>query len=220
MFDREEVTRRALESYAREDFTGWFEELYRSVDGDWTKIPWTKLEPNPHLVAWLAANPPGKDRTCLVVGCGLGDDAEALAAAGYEVTAFDIAPTAIEVAKRRFAKGTVRYEVADALAPPASWAGRFGLIFESYTLQALPEAPRLVAIEALTRCVAPGGRVLVVCRGRVEEPPASHIPFPLLREDLSGFVTHGLVERSFEDYYDDEDPPVRRFRIEYLRPPS
>ena len=27
----------------------------------------------------------------------------------------------------------------------------------------------------------------------------------------------GLEEVAFEDYVDDEDPPVRRFRVEYLR---
>ncbi|MDZ7952448.1 hypothetical protein [Nostoc sp. DedQUE09] len=31
----------------------------------------------------------------LVIGCGLGDDAEALAHLGFEVTTFDISPTAM-----------------------------------------------------------------------------------------------------------------------------
>ena len=217
MDDREEARRRALEAHAREDFTGWFDELYRDVAGDWSRIPWANLEPNPHLVQWLATDPPGPDRSCLVVGCGLGDDAEALASAGYAVTAFDIAPTAIAAARRRFPETRVRYEVADVLAPPESWAGRFDLVFESYTLQSIPAAPRAVAMRSIARCVAPTGRLVVLCRGREDEPPSPHPPFPLSDADLGGFLEHGLVVRSFERFLDGEAPPVRRFRVVYGR---
>lgn len=217
MDSREETRRRALESHAREDFTGWFDELYRDVDGDWSRIPWANLEPNPHLVEWLASNPPGNDRACLVVGCGLGDDAEGLASAGYDVTAFDIAPTAIVAAKRRFPNTSVRYEVADALAPPTAWSGRFDLVFESYTLQSIPAEPRAFAMRSIAGFLKPGGRLVVVCRGRIDEPPSPHPPYPLTREDLAGFGALGLAERAFEIFRDGEDPPVRRFRVVYER---
>jgi SAM-dependent methyltransferase len=220
MDSREETRRRALEAHAREDFTGWFDELYRDVGGDWSRIPWANLEPNPHLVEWLASSPPGSDPSCLVVGCGLGDDAEALASAGYDVTAFDIAPTAVAAAKRRFPDTKVRYEVADALAPPASWTGRFGLVFESYTLQSIPSAPRAVAMRSIAGFLAPGGRLVVVCRGREGEPSSPHPPYPLTREDLAAFGALGLAERSFEVFLDGEEPPVRRFRVEYRRLPN
>ncbi|HEX6852084.1 MAG TPA: class I SAM-dependent methyltransferase [Candidatus Polarisedimenticolaceae bacterium] len=217
MDDREDMRRRALESHANGDATGWFDELYRSVDGDWSRIPWAKLAPNPHLIEWLASEAPGADRSCLVVGCGLGDDAEALASAGFDVTAFDVAPTAIATAKRRFPKTAVRYEVADALAPPASWAGRFAFVFESYTLQALPVEARAVAIRSIAGFVAPTGRLLLLCRGREDEPPSPHPPFPLSDADLAGFLEQGLVVRSFERFMDAEEPPVRRFRVVYRR---
>jgi hypothetical protein len=48
-------------------------------------IPWADLEPNPHLLSWLEANPTdGRGRRALKVGCGLGDDAEALAELGFD----------------------------------------------------------------------------------------------------------------------------------------
>lgn len=219
MDDREDMRRRALESHARGDATGWFDELYRSVEGDWSKIPWAKLAPNPHLVEWLGTHPPaGDDRSCLVVGCGLGDDAEALASAGYDVTAFDVAPTAIATAKRRFPATTVRYEVADALAPPASWTRRFALVFESYTLQALPKEARVVAMRSIAGFLAADGRLLLLCRGREDEPVPPHPPFPLSEGDLAPLLEHGLVVRSFERFMDAEEPPVRRFRVLYGRP--
>jgi SAM-dependent methyltransferase len=217
MDDREDMRRRALESHAKGDATGWFDELYRSVDGDWSRIPWAKLTPNPHLVEWLASGTPAVDRSCLVVGCGLGDDAEALAASGYEVTAFDVAPTAIATAKRRFPETRVRYEVADALAPPASWAGRFALVFESYTLQSLPAEPRAIAMRSIAGTLAPDGRLLLLCRGREDEPASPHPPFPLSEGDLAPLLEHGLVVRSFERFMDAEEPPVRRFRVVYGR---
>ena len=45
----------------------------------------------------------------IVIGCGVGDDAEALSEAGYEVTAFDISPEAILLCKNRYPDTTVNY---------------------------------------------------------------------------------------------------------------
>lgn len=55
----------------------------------------------PSLVHWLVKNL-GEGLSAVVVGCGLGDDAEALAAAGFAVTAFDVSGSAIAWAKERF----------------------------------------------------------------------------------------------------------------------
>mgnify|MGYP001170008050 CR=1 FL=1 len=80
----------------RGDDLGWFEALYREANGDSSAIPWADREANPVLVSWLARHPEGvRDQRCLVVGCGLGDDAECLAAAGGRVAAFDLSETAI-----------------------------------------------------------------------------------------------------------------------------
>jgi 2-polyprenyl-3-methyl-5-hydroxy-6-metoxy-1,4-benzoquinol methylase len=76
------------------------------------------LVPNPSLVSWLDEHElAGR---ALKVGAGLGDDAEELARRGLAVTAFDIAPTAVAWAKRRFPDSQVDYVVADVLAPPAA----------------------------------------------------------------------------------------------------
>jgi hypothetical protein len=153
-----------------------------------------------------------------VVGCGLGDDAEALSAAGFRVVAFDISRTAVEACRSRFPASTVEYVEADALAPPSAWALRFDLVFESYTLQVLPPAARAVATEALAALVAPCGRLLVLCRARDRDDPVGQLPWPLLAEELDAFRNHGLVEVSLQSFFDDEAPPVRRFRALYQRP--
>ena len=218
MSGREEMRQLARDSIERGDATGWFEELYRRAAGSWERIPWADLVPNPYLLEWLATPAGRADAgTCLVVGCGLGDDAEALAAAGHRVTAFDVSETAIAGCRARYPETRVDYAVADVLAPPAPWNARFDLVFESYTLQVLPESARALATAELARLVAPGGRLLVLCRAREQSEPVGALPWPLMREELDAFQRHGLSELSLVSFLDHETPPVRRFRALYRR---
>lgn len=219
MSDRDEVRRLAQQSIDRGDATGWFEDLYQRASGDWDRVPWADRTANPYLVEWLAANDAlACGRSCLVVGCGLGDDAEALSAAGFQVVAFDVSRTAVEACMARFPASRVEYVEADALAPPAAWSRRFDLVFESYTLQVLPPAARAIATAALAALVAPGGRLLVLCRARDHADPVGQLPWPLAREELDKFRDHGLMLVSIESFFDGEAPPVRRFRALYRRP--
>ena len=218
MSTRDEVRALARASLERGDATGWFEELYQRAAGSWERIPWADLVPNPYLAAWLDSQGSGLAGRCLVVGCGLGDDAEALAARGFEVVAFDVSETAIAGCTQRFPGSAVAYVVADALAPPAEWARRFDLVFESYTLQVLPPAARAVAARALAATIAPGGRLLVLCRARDASEPEGQLPWPLTREELGVFPGAGLEEVAVASFLDDETPPVRRFRALYRAP--
>jgi len=195
MSNRDEVRRLARESIARGDATGWFEDLYQRASGSWDRVPWADLAANPYLLEWLETSEARAcGKRCLVVGCGLGDDAEALSAAGFSVVAFDISATAIDACRSRFPASRVEYAVADALAPPPAWTGRFDLVFESYTLQVLPPAARTLATAALASLVAPRGRLLVLCRARDREEPEGQLPWPLTREELGAFTEQGLTE--------------------------
>ena len=98
------------------------------VETGGTVGPWADGDTNPHLAEWAGATDKRRDgagKRALVVGCGLGYDAEFLAGLGYEVTAFDVAPTAIERAVRENPGSRVAYVTADLLALPADWAGAF-----------------------------------------------------------------------------------------------
>ena len=179
---------------------------------------WAERRPDPLLVAWLrtfSAAPMRK--RCLVVGCGLGDDAEALASAGFEVTAFDIDPAAIEAARRRFPRSGVDYEVADILRPPPAWAAAFDLVYEAFTLQALPPDARSAAMRAMASLLAPGGRVFVLSRAREADEPLGAPPWPLTRDELAAFEAAGLRATSVEIVLDGATPPVRRFRAFFDR---
>lgn len=197
--------------------SGWFEDLYQNAGGDLANIPWADRRPNVHLVAWLKSDP-RRPKGCrvLVVGCGLGDDAELLSA-DNDVVAFDVSPTAIDWARRRFPESRVDYRVADLFDPPADFVASFDFIFEAYTWQALPIEVRPRAIEQVTSFVAPGGRLLVVARGRDESQEAIGPPWPLTFSDLDR-VAATLTRESLEDFLDEEAPPVRRFRALFHRP--
>ena len=99
-------------------------------------MPWAHLEPRPLLEDWLAARSLVGLRA-LDVGCGLGDNAEALARAGAHVVAFDLVERAVQWARERFPQSAVDYRVADLFDAPSEWRGAFDLVHELYTLQAL-----------------------------------------------------------------------------------
>ena len=74
----------------RGDPTGWFDKFYRDATGDFRAVLWADLVPNPYLVAWLEEHPVSNNMPrAVTVGCGVGDDAETIAAHGYQVVAFD-----------------------------------------------------------------------------------------------------------------------------------
>jgi SAM-dependent methyltransferase len=192
--------------------TEWFEQLYHEHTQGQKVVPWADLGVNPNLLQFEGAGKAG-----LVVGCGFGDDAEQIAMWGFETTAFDVAPSAIRAARQRFPETRVQYVTADLLNPPEEWTGRFDFVLESYTLQALPRDVRARAIHGLAGFVRKGGIILLIARGRDEDEPEGLMPWPLTRGDLDQFTALGLREQSFEDYLDNESPPVRRFRAVFVK---
>jgi SAM-dependent methyltransferase len=172
----------------------WFEDMYARAANDLERIPWARLAPRPELIRWLDRHPPASGTPALVVACGLGDDAEELARRGCQVEAFDLSPSAIATARRRFPASTVRYRVADLFALPADWAGRFAIAVEVLTVQSLPPEAHQDAIAAVTRCVAPGGHLLVRTAVRADNEPSPTRPWPLRHAELRWFEADGLAE--------------------------
>jgi len=209
----------AAEAAASGDGTGWFEQLYTEAQAGLSVVPWADGEPNPNLVSW-ADGRAGQGRSALVVGCGLGDDAEFLAGLGFAVTAFDVAPTAVAAAQRAHPASLVRYVTADLLSLPASWAGAFDLVLEAYTVQPLYGATRAAAIDALHIPVAPDGTLLVIARATDEQDPVrdpAQMPWALTRAELDAMAAGVLRPVRVEQFRDDEQPPRLRWRAEFRR---
>ena len=197
----------ALSNAAAEsdDPLSWFETLYASSE-DHEEIPWARMEPHPELVEHVQDRTPG---SALVIGCGLGDDAEFLAGAGWDVVAFDLAESCIDWCRRRFPDSAVDYRVANLLELPSDW--RFDLVVEIHILQAMPEAIRARAIGCIPPLVAEGGALLCVGRlAGVREQSEPAPPWPLEEAWLkSGFDS--LESVSFRHFVNSETPGVDRY---------
>ncbi len=211
--------KKMVKSYQdRDEPTGWFDSIYTDAQGDHRAVFWADLEPCPYLLKWLKnATFTHAGRKAIVVGCGVGDDAEALSEAGYEVTAFDISPEAIRLCRNRYPDSRVKYLVADLFAYPSQWAESFELVYECNTIQVLPGKYRIQARDAMVSLLAPQGYLLVSCRSRLKGEQEDDIPLPLDREEIDGFIRCGLSEESFEAYDDTQAPPVPHFFASYKK---
>lgn len=190
----------ATDPYRRD----WFEAVYQTAGDDPAQIPWADLAAHPLLAAWLAdVAAPAPGERALDVGCGLGDNAAALAAKGWQTTGFDLSALAARWATSRFPGA--RFVAADLFKPPADWNGAFDLVHECYTLQALPDAPRAEAMANIAAFVRSGGRLLVIARARAGMGTISGPPWPLSREEILAFETHGLTAEKIEELADPTD---------------
>ena len=204
----------AADAIGRGEPTAWFDKLYaEGLAGD-ISMPWDREDPNPQLAEWAdSVGLDGGGRTAVVVGCGLGADAEFLAARGFAATGFDVAPAAIEEARRRHPDSTVDYRVEDLLRLSPDLVGRFDLVVEIFTLQALPDPPRGQAAAAVVSLVRPGGRLFAVAfRDDGSQPADQGPPFSLGRDFMES-IGSGVLDLERLD-----ERPGPRWMGEYRRP--
>ncbi len=103
-----------------------WEQRYRTGD-----TPWEKGAPAPPLLEWIAHRGPLRGNI-LVPGCGSGHDVRAIASASQaaQVVGLDIAPSALDQARRFPVAGQETYLLADLFDLPAVLIGRFEWVFE------------------------------------------------------------------------------------------
>ena len=201
-----ESARLAARALANGRPTAWFEELYAAGAREEITMPWDRTRPSALLADWLTGS--GAGRTAVVVGCGLGADAEFVAAHGFATTAFDISATAVRTARRRYPTSPVDYRTADLFALPDGWA--FDLVVEIINVQALPVSLRARAVAAVAGLVAPGGTLLVVENVRTG-PLSPRPPWPFTRAEIASFADHGLAPVAIEQL----DDGIPRWRAEF-----
>jgi pimeloyl-ACP methyl ester carboxylesterase/SAM-dependent methyltransferase len=186
--------RLAASAVAAGEPTAWFERLYSSALPGQSAMPWDRSDPNQLLVQWSTERSlSGSGKRAMVVGCGLGADAEYVAALGFRTTAFDISESAISIARARHPGSRVQYRPANALHLPGEWHRAFDLVVEIYTVQALPLKLRADVIAAVADLVADGGTLIVIQAARrdIAEPPDGP-PWPVHRSEIDRFAAVGL----------------------------
>jgi len=206
------------EHLKRGDATGWFDQVYARAQGNADAVPWAALQPRPAFAEWAQRTAlSGTGKRAVVIGCGLGDDAEELARRGFAVTAFDIAPNAVAWCRKRFPQSTVDYRVADLFAPPAAWQSGFDFVLEIFTVQALPIAMRQDAIAAVATLVGAGGEIFVLSVGTDHPDGRNGPPWVLTRAELDHFRFCGLTEVMVDEIRDPDMAPNFWFRAVYRR---
>jgi len=136
------------------------------------------------------------------LGCGSGNDAIFLARRGFEVTAIDIAPSALSQAQQKARKAgvSVRWLLADVLAPPN--LKPFDFIYDRGCYHGLRGQHLAAYLETLRRFSRPGTRFLLLA-GNPNGPALDYGPPGVteeeIREDfLSLFDLEWLRESRFE----------------------
>ena len=217
----EHADRLASGSLATGDPTGWFDRLYGAADAGEVAMPWDRLRPHPLLAGWARERGlTGGGRRAVVVGSGLGADAEHIAALGFDTVGFDVAETAVRIARRRFPDSRVHYTEADLLDLPAQWLRAFDLVVDVFTVQALPDPPRDRAIVNVGRLVAPGGTLVVIAAVHGEDDAYRQgPPWPLSRSEIEAFATDGLTVEHIERTADPAQAEgSAHWRAEFSRP--
>jgi cyclopropane fatty-acyl-phospholipid synthase-like methyltransferase len=135
----------------------YWEHRYQTQD-----MPWEKGAPSPGLVDFLQAHPELPHGTVCVPGCGTGHDVRAWAGNGFETCGFDLAPSAIRLAREATAAAGLRAEFcqSDFLrdAPPRL----FQWIFEHTLFCAIQPSEREIYVQAVLNWLQPGGQYLAV----------------------------------------------------------
>src|SRR5262249_24023982 len=136
--------------------TDW-EKRYQTKD-----MPWEKGEPSPGLVDFLAAHPKLPRGKVCIPGCGTGHDVLAWAKAGFDAFGYDVAPSAVRLARERVAAAGLRSQVdrADFLIVVAPQL--FDWVFEHTFFCAIDPSERDAYVRAVVRWVKPRGYYLAM----------------------------------------------------------
>ena len=143
---------------------------------------WDAGRPSSELIKAVEG---GTIRPCRVVelGCGSGTDAVYLAGRGFDVTAIDIAPTALSLAQEKARKAGVsaRWLLADVLAPPA--LKPFDFIYDRGCYHELRTHNLKGYLETVGRLSRPGSRFLLLA-GNANESLVDYGPPRVTEEEL------------------------------------
>jgi SAM-dependent methyltransferase len=146
----------------------WYQMVYRTLYRVGL-VFWRRSSPPADLVALVegpAALPPGR---ALELGCGAGTDTIYLATHGWDVTAIDIVPKALAIARRNAAAAGVSpvYVEGDVTRLGDLDVGDgYALLLDFGCFHTLPEDRRPGYVSSVSGAAAPGATLLLYGFGR------------------------------------------------------
>jgi SAM-dependent methyltransferase len=182
--------------------------LLRRIEFDllyWFGVtPWDSGVSPPELYDFIASHPAGR---AVDIGCGTGTNIVTLANAGWQVTGFDFAPSAVRAAKRKAKNAGIQAEIyLDDATRMKHAAGPFDLALDLGCFHGI--ANKADYLTQLTRILAPGGFWLLYGFLKGDSPR----PGPGLADaDLSMIPARGLTLISRKDGWDKKERPSAWF---------
>jgi 2-heptyl-1-hydroxyquinolin-4(1H)-one methyltransferase len=169
-----------------------FEAAYRGDSehfGEGMRPPWSIGIPQPELAALIEQGKFHGD--ILDVGCGEAAISLHLAERGHTTVGLDLAPTAIDLARREAAKRgltNATFEVAD-ITTFGGYDGRFGTIVDSTLFHSIPVEAREGYQQSIVRAAAPGASyfALVFDKAEVTQGPINAVTSDELRDAVSKY---------------------------------
>ena len=155
---------------ARDDSAEWNQ---RYAEG---RMPWDSGEPSREIEKIVAEGWFDRCRA-LELGCGTGTNAVLLASRGFDVTAVDFSPLAIEraEARARAARAQVRFLVSDVRSLP-DLGEPFPLVFDRGVYHHMRNVDLESFLRTLEKHVAPGGWYLTLAGNANETAPEGEGP--------------------------------------------
>ena len=133
---------------------------------DWNRryeekdTPWDKGEAHPVLRDMLAHG--ALSGRVLVPGCGTGHDVRALARRGLQVVGLDLAPLALDLARRHAPVADEAYMLGDLFHLPPECRSAFDGVFEHTCFCAIDPRRRADYVAAVRNVLRPGGCLFAV----------------------------------------------------------
>lgn len=167
-------------------------------------LPWDTGAPDEQLVAMVERGVLPRGRA-LDIGCGTGTNVAWLAQRGWEVVGVDVAPLAIEAARKKAPGATLA--VCDFLAqdPPG---GPFDLVFDRGCFHCFEEEDRARFAARVAALLTPGGQWLSLI-GSTEGPPRDTGPPRRSARDVMNAIEPALELVELQSFFFDTTLPHR-----------
>lgn len=175
--------------------TDWWERLYRGSDV--TRLPWYHPGLDPDIDAALTARKLKHIRV-LDLGTGPATQAMALAKRGHEVVATDIAPSAIEKARKAAKRRGLAIDFrVDNILDSALEEGLVDLVVDRGVFHVLPPEARPRYVHEVHRILRPRG--LLFLKTFSDKEPGSYGPYRLSPGELRSHFLDEFDLESLED---------------------
>ena len=176
------------------------------------QAPWDVGRPQPAIVRVAAEG--GVAGTVLDAGCGTGENALHVASLGFPVLGFDVAETALEIARRKASERGIEAEFVEADALDLASLGRtFETVLDCGLLHSFDQDERARYATSLTSVTKRDATLHVLCF-RDDGPETG--PHPVSQDDLraafhpaTGWNVIAIApERVLTRYHDDNGAPA------------